>query len=1142
MKSGDMGNNWKWVLILALPGLLVTYVESLWAFQPPGEKLFTKLGPEETGIRFNNVLEDVEEHSILIYSNYYGGGGVGIGDINNDGLQDIFFAGNLVPDRLYLNKGNLVFEDITESAGILDNGGWSSGVLMGDVNNDGYLDIYVTRELYDEKPELWANMLYINNGDNTFTESAAEYGVVDDQRTRHATFIDYDNDGDLDLFLCTQPPNPGVYSSYYQTELLLEVYTPKLLENQGNIFVDVTEKAGLLRPGFPNSVTASDLNNDGWPDLWVANDYWAGDFIYMNNGDGTFTDEVAERVRHITYSSMGIDAADINNDGWLDIMVLDMVPEDHFRRHANMGAMNAQAFGKVVEEGGYYQYFTNTFFLNRGEGIFSDIVHLAGIESTDWSWTNLFLDLDNDGWKDLFIANGLMRDIRDLDAANEFPKVIEGAIHQFLEKNPNPEDISIWDIVDMDKAMQISPSVKLHNYAFRNQGDLTFRDMTTEWGFEETTFSNGGAYADLDNDGDLDVVVNNVNDPAMIYRNNAEKLLNNHFLRIKPVADKGKGNVLGTKVWIETADSLQFFEITSVRGMYSTSEHIAHFGLGNVDRVDRLIVRWPDGRENIEKNIRANQEIEIHYSKSRPGNGIPDSPIKNELIFEEITGSNGIDHRHEENKFDDFSRQSLLPYKMSELGPFMAAGDVDGNGLEDLFIGGSAGREGRLYFQNVDGTFSSQESESLFADKMHEDMGAAFFDVDNDGDLDLYVVSGGNEFRPRSSLYQDRLYLNDGTGNFTKTEDWLPKMNISGSVVIPHDIDRDGDMDLFLAGRHMPWSYPDPESSVILINTGEKFENMTREIAPELIGIGMVNDAVWVDFSGDGYMDLVLVGEWMPVTFFLNEDGKFRDVTTEYGLSDNTGWWFGLEAADMDNDGDMDLVAGNFGLNSYYHGTVDDPFEIYYHDFDNNGLKDIVLTYYESGIQYPYARKKDAAVQIPAIDDKFPSFTEYAKADVNDIYGKENLDMALHYQARMFESVYIENQGNGKFVFHPLPREAQFSSINDILIDDYNLDGHLDILTAGNMYAVEVKTPRNDAGIGLFLAGDGRGNFEPVNYLESGFYLPYDVKDLATIKTDNTVLILAACNNDLLRILRLKKSEAESLPAGQTGQKTEANR
>ena len=1086
------------------------------------ETLFSLLNPRQTKIYFNNEIKDQEEHSILLYSNYYGGGGVGIGDINNDGLQDLFFTGNLVGDRLYLNKGNMVFEDITEKAGIKDNGGWSSGVLFGDVNNDGYQDIYVTRELYDDQPELRKNKLYINNGDNTFTESAAKYGIEDDQRTRHATFLDYDKDGDIDLFLCNQPPNPGDYSPYYQTDLLLDKYTPRLFENQGTHFVDVTKKAGLFRTGFPNSVSANDFNQDGWVDLWIANDYWVGDFLYMNNGDGTFTDKIHENAGHITYSSMGIDAGDINNDGLLDVMVLDMVPEGHYRRHRNMGGMNSQTFRKVVNEEGHYQYFTNTLFLNRGNAVFSDIVQLAGIESTDWSWTTLIADLDNDGWKDIFIANGLMRDIRDYDAANEFPQVIETAIHQYLEKNPNPENSGIWDIVNMQKALDISPSVKLFNYAFKNNRDLTFTKMTDEWGFEQKTFSNGGAYADLDNDGDLDIVINNINDIASVYQNNAEKISGNHYLRIKPVADNQNISTLGTKVWVETGHITQFFEITSVRGMYSTSEHIAHFGIGDVKKVDRLIVKWPDGRENIVKNVSADQELEIFYSKSIPG--VSDDINDDQPLFEDITELSGIDHKHVENAFDDFARQFLLPYKMSELGPNMATGDFNGDGFEDFFVGGAAGKEGCLVIQNAEGHFISSESETLYNDRQHEDMGAAFFDADNDGDLDLYVVSGGNESRPRSSLYQDRLYLNDGSGIFSKAENWLPRMNISGSKVYPEDFDEDGDMDLLLTGRHLPWSYPNPESSAILVNKGNRFENMSNEIAPELAGLGMVNDAAWVDLNQDDLIDIVLVGEWMPITCFLNEGGKFRNVTAEYGLEKKTGWWFSLESADLDQDGDMDLVAGNFGVNSKYFGTNDEPFEVYFYDFDNNGIRDIVLAYNDSGKKYPYRRKKDAAVQIPAVGDKFKTFASYAEADVFEIYGETKLERALHLHAKTFESVYIENKGNGKFEFHPLPIEAQFSSVNDILIDDYNKDNYPDILIAGNMYGTEVRTPRNDAGIGLFIAGDGKGNFKTVDYLESGFFIPYDVKNLAEIKVKNSSSILVGCNNDYLRIFKVNRS------------------
>ena len=1111
-----MGIKFLLISLIIIPGIRS-------AGQPLAEsadRLFTLMDPSHTKIYFDNVMFDSKEHTILSYANIYGGAGVGVGDINNDGLQDIFFAGNLVGDRLYLNKGDMVFEDITESAGIEDNGGWSSGVVLGDINNDSFLDIYVTRELYDEKPELWVNRLYVNNQDNTFTESSAKYGVEGNQRTRHATFFDYDRDGDLDLFLCNQPPNPGVYSPYYIKELLLDEYSPTLYENQGDTFVDVTKKAGMYKPGFPNSVSASDFNDDGWTDLWVANDFWAADFIYINNRDGTFTDKSKEKLQHMTYSSMGIDAADFNNDGLLDIMILDMEPEDHYRRHTNMGGMKPAPFWDMTEKYGHYQYFTNTLFLNQGDGYYSEISQLAGVGATDWSWTNLFVDLDNDGWKDIFIANGLMRDIRDNDAAVEFPRVIEGAINEYLKVNPNPEGISVWDIVDMELALNISPSVKLKNYAYKNNRDLTFSKVTEDWGFTQTTFSNGAACADLDNDGDLDIVINNLNDTAFVYRNNATRLNENHYLRVKAVADRDHVTHLGTKIRLEYEHGIQYYEFTTVRGMYSTSEQIAHFGLGDIDKVKRLVIKWPDGNVNIEKNVKADQEIEILYSKSKPEDIEPNLPSG--TIFENVTTQVGIKYRHEENAFDDFSRQFLAPYKMSELGPCVASGDIDGDGTEDFFIGGAAGRTGKIFVQDKDSIFRELESEALYNDKVHEDMGAAFFDADNDGDLDLYVVSGGNEFRPRASFYQDRLYMNDGSGNLSRADDWLPRLNISGSKVYPEDIDGDGDMDLFLAGRHVPWSYPDPESSAILVNTGNKFENKTAEIAPELSGIGMVNDACWVDFNTDGLTDLVLVGEWMPVTFFRNENGTYRNVTRELGLDEKTGWWFSIQPADMDMDGDMDLIAGNFGLNSKYRGTKEAPFEVYYSDLDNNGLKDIVLAYTEEGIKYPYRRKGDASVQVPGIGEKFKTYASYAQSDVNEIYGKENLERALHYQATTFGSVYIENMGDGNFEFRRLPVEAQFSSINDILVHDYNRDGYPDLLVAGNMFAVEVRTPRNDAGIGLLLLGDGKGDFQPVSYLESGFFVPFDVKSMNALTVGGSRYIIVGCNNDEMQVFKVK--------------------
>jgi len=839
----------------------------------------------------------------------------------------------------------------------------------------------------------------------------------------------------------------------------------------------------------------------------------------MNNGDGTFTDKVHQYMRHITFSSMGIDAGDINNDGMLDLIVLDMVPEDYYRLQTNMGGPNIRAFQKVVNEGGHYQYFTNTMHLNMGHNIYSDIAQLANVASTDWSWSVLFADLDNDGWKDIFIANGLMRDIRDNDAAESFPRFLESSIREYISNHPNPGEVGIWDIVDFKEALELYPSEKVSNYVYKNNGDLTFEKVSEEFGLHHKTFSNGCAYADLDNDGDLDLVVNNINDHASLYRNNADKVLNQHYLRINPIADAEGITNLGTKVWIETGEGEQFFEITAIRGMYSTSEQIAHFGLGDMEMVDKLTVQWPDGNQYILENVPSDQTIDILYTRSKH-NQKEETLTYTNLYFQALNET-GLNIRHRENDFDDFKIQLLLPHKMSNLGPCMATGDVNGDGLEDLFVGGALGYEGRLFAQHPDGTFEELKSDTWTLDKIHEDMGVAFFDADNDEDLDLYVVSGGNEFRRGSSKYQDRLYLNDGSGHFIKAEDWLPDLNISGSRVCPEDFDQDGDMDLFVAGHHVPWSYPEPATSVLLLNEGDRFTDVTKKRAKELIQIGMVNDAAWIDFNDDGWKDLVLAGEWMPITLMQNDGDKFTLVTEQAGLESSTGWWFSIEAADMDKDGDQDLIVGNLGLNYAYKASEQEPFEVYYGDFDNNGIHDIVLTQYVNGVKYPYRRRECSIDQVPSLRDKFPTFDAFASATVYDIYGESNLKRALHYRANTFASAYAENLGNGQFQLHELPLQAQLSSVNDILIRDFTQDGHPDVLMAGNLYGSEVRTPRNDASVGLLLAGNGKGEFEPVTPLESNFYVPFDVKSMILLDSPDHPLILVGCNNDLLQVFKI---------------------
>jgi len=1089
-----------------------------------GTKLFTLLHPDHTRVRFNNVIKDTKEANITIYSNYYGGAGVGIADINNDGLQDLFFAGNLVADKLYLNKGNLQFEDITQKAGIIANGGWSSGVLMADINKDGFIDIYVTRELYDDRPDLRKNLLYINNGNNTFSEKAEQYGIADTARTRHATFLDYDKDGDLDLLLLNQPPNPGDYSRFYGADLSKEEYGIKLMENKGERFIDITEKAGLKKTGFPNSVSASDLNGDGWTDLFISNDFWIADWMFINNGDGTFTNKIYDNFRHISYFSMGVDAADINNNGLLDLSVVDMVAEDNFRLKANMSGMNPDAFWKVVRDSGHYQYMFNMLHVNSGDAQFSDLAQHAGVASTDWSWSSLFADFDNDGWKDLFITNGLMRDIRNKDSHKTFSHYIESALADYMKLHPNlTEKVSIWDIVDINKALALTPSVKLSNYIFQNNGNLTFTKKMDDWGLSEKTFSNGASYADLDNDGDLDLVVNNINDLASIYKNNSNP--QNHYLRILPVADQKNIVALGTKIWIETKTGNQFFELTGVRGMYSTSENFAHFGLGQESIVQKVKVQWPDGKENILTDIKGDQTVKILYStamvpelKANSGTTPLFTLANNEIQFH---------FKHKENVFDDYKNQVLLPHKMSSFGPHITTGDINNDGLDDLFIGGAAGEKGVVFCQKADGFFEEVINECFAKDKIHEDLGSVFFDVDLDSDLDLYVVSGGNEFMPNSKSYQDRIYLNDGKGRFTKGEGILPEMNFSGSKVRPFDFDQDGDKDLFIAGRHVVWAYPTPASSVLLRNDQGKFVNVTSTMAKDLNKIGMINDANWTDIDGDRKMDLVLAGEWTPIIVLLNKGDHFERNKDDYTLNNSLGWWFSLKTADMDRDGDQDIIAGNLGLNYKYKASEEEPFEVYYYDFDDNGSKDVVLTYYNFGVKFPLRGRQCSSQQVPAILEKFPTYTMFASSDVNQIYGKDKLQNAEHYEATTFASTYFENLGNGFFKSFPLPKEAQFSSVNDMVIDDFNGDTIPDILIAGNLFQAEVETTRNDAGFGLLLAGDGKSNFKPVDRKNSGVFLPYDVKSFGVLESPKGRLIFAGCNDDEVKVYRFNSKEGK---------------
>ncbi len=1079
-------------------------------------QLFSLLSSEITGVTFNNTIKDDKEKNILLYANFYGGAGVGIGDFNNDGLEDIYFAGNLVGDKLYLNKGDFKFEDTTESAGILNNGSWSTGVVVADVNNDGLLDIYVTKELYDHKPELRKNKLYINQGNAKFIEMAEKFGVANSERTRSATFLDYDKDGFLDLFILNQPPNPGSYSEYSGTELLLPKYAPVLYRNiAGKKFIRTTKMAGLDKTGFPNAVSASDLNNDGWTDLYVANDFYAPDFMYINNKDGTFTSVADEALNHMSFYSMGVDVSDINNDGFLDIFVVDMVAEDNFRSKSNMSGMNPASFWEVVNDGGHYQYMYNSFHLNNGNNTFSDIAHLANIEATDWSWSNLIADFDNDGKKDIYITNGLFRDIRNTDGSKAVGDFVVASAQKWTKENPNGGEVTIWDILDLEKTLDLLPSEKLMNRTYKNNGQFNFEKVSTSWGLDQKSFSNGSAYVDLDNDGDLDLVVNNINDEAFIYRNNTKS----NFIRIV-LKSKENRPIYGTRVVVKSDTLKQVFETTNVRGIYSTSENVAHFGLGDHKKVDEVTITWSNNTETTLNNIKANQEIDVYIEEGILTEDINHKEIFN--LFTDVSSNNRISYKHIENEYDDYETQILLPHKLSQFGPSLAVADVNNDGKEDVFVGGASGFSSKLFIQDDKGNFALSANSVFNTDKVYEDIDAVFFDIDSDGDQDLYVVSGGNEHEKEHANYEDRVYINNGKGSFVRSKYAIDSFNYSGSVVVPGDFDQDGDIDLFVGSRHVPHEYPLPANSKLLENKNGKLIDISATNASDLTALGLVTDAIWTDYDLDNDLDLMIVGEWMAITIFENNNGIFRKQRIA-DLENTKGWWFSIEQGDFDKDGDMDYIAGNLGLNYKYKTSVAEPFDIYYKDFDGNGKDDIVLGYYNAEKHYPVRGFSCSASQVPELKKSIGKYDAFASMELTDVYGTENLSDAVYYQANTFATSFIENLGDGRFAIKSLPVEAQFSSINDLLIDDLNDDGNLDVLLVGNLFVSEIETPRNDAGTGAVLLGNGKNDFRAISTLESGFFANGDAKKIKVLSSRNEKLILVANNNDNLQVFKLNK-------------------
>ncbi|MCB0522006.1 MAG: VCBS repeat-containing protein [Lewinellaceae bacterium] len=1085
----------------------------------PADARFELLPAAQTGVHFSNTIKEDFTNHILINSYLYNGGGVAVLDVNNDGLQDLYFSATQEPNRLFLNKGNFQFEDITEKAGVAALGGVKTGVTVVDINADGLQDIYVCRSGMQPTPDR-ANLLYINNGDLTFSEKANEYGLADRSASNHANFFDYDLDGDLDVYLLNHPvafqevnrvTAKEVDGQYIRNKDPLDEWeSDKMYRNDGNgHFTNVSREAGISNRAWGLSVTVSDFNNDGYPDIFVGNDYIEPDLLYINNRNGTFSVQTDQYFRHMSNHTMGVDVADFNNDGLVDVVALDMVAETNQRQKELMTTMILDRYNNLVRFHYGHQIMRNVLQVNTGanpseEGaVFSDIGVLSGIWNTDWSWSPLLADFDNDGLKDLYITNGYRRDISNLDYLNY-------TAPQELAKGLNQERFKT-----IEDYLKLIPTTPLRNYMFKNKDGLDFENISTQWGFVQPSYSNGSAYADLDNDGDLELVVNNIIGDVFIYKNKSVEKGGGNWLQVK-LKGSGKNPFgTGTKVRITyDGGKTQYQEMTPTRGFFSSSQPILHFGLGNTASIEKLEVRWmPDGKVQNLGNVKANQVLTLNYNDAQPGKW--ETPTPASPLFK--TASNlGINFRHKEDEFIDFNRERLLPHKFSNLGPSIAVGDVNGDGLEDFFVGGARDQAGALFVQQPNSTFKQTPGQGWEQDASYEDMGAAFFDADGDKDLDLYVASGGSTYDANSANYQDRLYLNDGKGRFARAADALPQITASGSCVRPYDFDKDGDLDVFVGGLVSPGLYPTAPMTCLLKNDGGKFTEVCDQVSPALHLLGMVNDFIWADLDGDKQEELIVAGEWLPVTIFKNSNGKLENKTSAFGLENTTGWWNCLAAADLDNDGDMDLVAGNLGLNSRLKATATEPLELFAKDFDNNGSLDPVLAYYNGGKLYPLPLRDNLIKQIPSLKKKFVYYTDYGKATLDQVFSSSELETSQHYQAKTFTSSWFENK-DGKFLQHPLPTEAQFAPINKIQVGDYNGDGHQDLLMVGNSSSPDVETGRYDAGNGVLILGDGKGNFKTMPNRDSGFWATKEARDLEKVKLANgKTLFLIANNNDVI--------------------------
>lgn len=1061
------------------------------------QPLFTLLTPEQTHVDFSNTLTEGLNTNVLMYEYFYNGGGVATGDVNGDGLIDLYFTGNMTDNKLYLNKGHMQFTDITATAGLSGRPGpWKTGVTMADVNGDGKLDIYVcySGNVGAEKRQ---NQLFINQGNDkdgnpSFTEEAAKYGLADAGYSTQAVFFDYDGDGDLDMFLLNHSP--------VQLPILDEVNTAatlkksnslngvRLYRNDDGVFTNVTEQAGISSSDLTYGLGAAiaDINGDGLPDIYISNDYSIPDFLYINNGNGTFTNKLQSSIGHTSEFSMGNNISDINNDGLPDIFTLDMLPEDNRRQKLLFAPDNYEKFDLTLRTGFYYQYMRNMLQVNNGNGTFSEVGQLSGISNTDWSWAPLFADYDNDGWKDLFVTNGYTRDFTNMDFMKYMGDYLKD--RRLMRKD-------IYNLV------QQMPSSQVKSYLFKNNGNLTFTNTSARWGITQSSNSNGAAYADLDNDGDLDLVVNNINQPAFIYQNESNKLSGNHYLQLKLEGARKNTQGIGAKAIIYIKNKIQYLEQMPSRGFQSSVSPVLHFGLGKDKRIDSLRIVWQGGKEQLLKNVKADQQLTLNEKDAL---GTYRAPTAIKPIFTEINSP--VANKQEKNSTNDFKRQPLMINPLSFAGPCMVKGDVNGDGLEDVYVGGENGKAGSLYLQQKDQTFVLKPESAFETDKKSDDAAAIFFDANGDGKPDLYVCSGGyGDLLPADPLLQDRLYLNDGKGNFTRSKNSLPKMLSSKSCVTAADINGDGYPDLFVGGRVIPGRYPETPQSYILINDGKgHFTDETTKYNPQLQRIGMVTDAAWVDMNGDKKPDLVLAGEWMPITILINSNGKLVNSTADYFDKPQSGWWNKILVADLNHDGHPDLIIGNQGLNTQCRASDAEPAEMYYKDFDDNGSVDPILCFYIQGKSYPYVTRDELFDQMSMMRTRFPDYKSYADASLPDIFSTLELKDAGHLQANNLATTCFLSDGKGKLHVAALPLQAQFSPVYTITALDYDHDGNQDLLLCGNVNRARLRFGKYDANYGTLLKGDGKGHFTYVPQLRSGFKLWGDVRSV--IEVNNTLL------------------------------------